>query len=39
MSFNVQDFVQGIANLRYRKQREPQDDDKIDGKEYSWIVS
>jgi len=23
MSFNEQDFVQGIANLRYRKQREP----------------
>jgi hypothetical protein len=39
MSFNEQDFVQGIANLRYRKQREPQGDDKIDGREYSWIVS
>ena len=39
MSFNEQDFVQGIANLRYRTQREPQDDDMIDGKEYAWIVS
>jgi hypothetical protein len=39
MSFNEQDFVQGIANLRYRTQREPQDYDMIDGKEYAWIVS
>ena len=34
MSFKKQEFVQGIANLRYRTQREPQDDDMIDGKEY-----
>jgi hypothetical protein len=39
MASDDQRFVQAIANLRYRTQRQPQDDDRAEGREYMQNVS